>query len=404
MSLESRRELAVTLASRYGSANKAEKRVMLDEFVKNAGYKSRKHAIVVLAKASITSGNARKERVRRTRRPKYGPDVAYVFVSIWRLSGGLCPKRLVPYLGEFIEALERFDEISLCPDVRAKLLTMSKATAERLLHRQRRTHARGISTTLPGALLRGQIPIRTFADWDERCPGYCEIDLVAHCGGTAVGEYLYTLTLTDVFTGWTECVTVLNRGQEAVVAGLEIIRRRLPFALLGIDSDNGKEFINYHLKRYCDAHNIKFTRCRAYKKNDQCHVEQKNGSVVRPLVGYARYEGAEAAAHLNRIYVKHRLCVNFFEPSMKLIEKIRTDKRLSRKWDEPKTPWHRLKESTTLSEDNRERLEQFYRSLNPAQLRRELADLDMDLRRHSVGEPLLTGALRASEAEGDTRG
>ncbi len=164
-----------------------------------------------------------------------------------------------------------------------------------MLTRVRRSHAHGMSTTHSGTLLRQQIPIRTYEDWTEARPGFMEVDLVAHCGGTASGEYLYTLTMTDISTGWTECTALVNRSQVTVQKGIDLIRRRLPFPLLGIDSDNGSEFINHHLKRYCDEHRITFTRCRPYKKNDQCHVEQKNGAVVRPLVGYARYEGLAAA-------------------------------------------------------------------------------------------------------------
>ena len=211
---------------------------------------------------------------------------------LWRASNHLCSKRLAPFLPELAAALERHpghrrwpqNELALAQSTRDKLLTLSPTTCDRLLEeqRERARPARGVATTKPGTLLKHQIPVRTFADWheSERRLGFCEVDLVAHCGGSAAGEYLHSLTLTDLFTGWTECVPVANRGQIAVCAAIEAARRRLPFVLLGLDSDNGAEFLNGHLNghllRYCQANQITFTRGRPYTKNDQCHVEQKN--------------------------------------------------------------------------------------------------------------------------------
>ncbi|MGH9439391.1 MAG: integrase catalytic domain-containing protein [Terriglobia bacterium] len=314
-------------------------------------------------------------------------------MSLWKLSGGLCCKRLVPFLPDLLEALERFDEMTLCPPIKEKLLLMSISTAERILRLERRSHERGIGTTRAGDLLRHQIPIRTFEEWSDLRPGFFEIDLVAHCGGAAAGDYLYTLTMTDIRTGWTDCAALINRSQITVQAGIEAIRKRLPFALLGIDSDNGAEFINHNLKRYCDERGIKFTRCRPYKKNDQCHVEQKNGAVVRPLVGYARYEGPEAVEHLNRLYAVKRFCLNYFEPSMKLVSKTRHGARVKKEYDQPKTPFQRYIE-TISDEQKQQALREHYRTLNPAELRRRLAELEAGLRRFAVGSFLqedLTG-------------
>jgi len=222
-----------------------------------------------------------------------------------------------------------------------------------------------------------------------------EIDLVAHCGGTAGGDYLYTLTMTDICTGWTECIVIVNRSQVSVSTAIEKIRLRLPFALLGIDSDNGSEFINHHLKRYCDERKITFTRCRPYKKNDQCHVEQKNGAVVRPLVGYARYEGVEAAAHINKLYAVHRLALNYFEPSMKLTGKSRLGAKVKKTYDQAKTPLDRLIAFGLLCETARKKLEERFQQLNPAKLRRDIANLEMGLRRFSV-DPLPTEPATAA--------
>jgi hypothetical protein len=339
-------------------------------------------------------------------------------MEIWRVSGGLCPKRLVPFLPEYIASLERFEEIDLCPGVKALLQEMSVSTAERILGRERRV--RGISTTRPGELLRHQIAFRTWDESDERTPGFMEIDLVAHCGGTASGDYAYTLTMTDVHTGWTECYAVPNRGKLAVTDGIKAIRRRLPFPLLGIDSDNGKEFINHHLKDYCDDTHLKFTRSRPYMKNDQCHVEQKNGAVVRLLVGYGRYEGAAAVAYLNRLYSLHRFVVNYFSPSMKLVSKSREGARVKKKYDKARTPWQRLQTAGTLEEAKQERLAARYQGLNPAKLRRDLEELEMGLRHYTVADPEpVEGCAKptakackpradasrdASAAEGDTNG
>lgn len=386
MSLKSRRELAASLAPHYRSASKTAKSQMLDGFVLSTGY-NRKYAIGVLEKAGIAISKSL--GVPRRRRRKYGADVEIALLSVWRLSGGLCAKRLVPFLRELIDALERFGEITLASATKIRLLEMSVSTAGRLLSRVRRQNDRGISTTLPGTLLRHQIPIRTYEDWSENRPGFMEIDLVAHCGGTAAGEYCYTLTMTDICTGWTECAGIVNRSQIAVVAAIEQIRSGLPFALLGIDSDNGSEFINHLLKRWCDDNNVTFTRCRPYKKNDQCHVEQKNGAVVRPLVGYARYEGAAACAHLNKLYQAHRLCLNFFEPSMKLIGKTRNGARVKKSYDQAQTPWQRYEKILDQHEEGRAQLAAMrkkYLMLNPAQLRRNLRDLEMALPRFAVGQ------------------
>ncbi len=393
MSLQARREFAAAVAPRYHKASKIGKGQILDEFVEATGY-HRKYAIVVLEKSSRFPARQTGPLPPRSRRRKYGPEVEQAFVRLWRISGCLCPKRLMPFLQELITILERFDEIRLCPAAKEKLLQMSLSTAQRLLQHARRSHERGISTTLPGALLRQQIPIRTYEEWTENRPGFVEIDLVAHCGGTAAGDYCYTLTLTDICTGWTECMAICNRGQIAVRDAIETVRKHLPFALLGIDSDNGAEFINHVLKAYTEEHKITFTRCRPYKKNDQCHVEQKNGAVVRPLVGYARYEGPAAAAYLNRLYAVHRLCVNYFEPSMKLVSKTRNGSQVKKTYDEARTPLARL--LPLLPETRQVARRTFYQTLNPAQLRRDLEELEMGLGRFTIASPSPSGASKGS--------
>jgi len=235
------------------------------------------------------------------------------------------------------------------------------------------------SGTKPGTLLRNQIAVRTFAQWDEHRPGFTEVDLVSHEGGWARGDYAQTLNLTDVASGWTELVAVPNKAQVWVFEALQQVRERLPFALLGLDSDNGSEFINYHLHAWCVQEGITLTRSRPYRKNDNCFVEQKNYSVVRRVVGYARYDRAEQVQLLNRLYSWVRLQVNFFLPSQRLQEKTRRGSRVHKRYDRPCTPYQRLLQSAHLSQDCKEQLRRMYRQLNPAQLAREISRLQDQL-------------------------
>src|SRR5438105_585660 len=215
---------------------------------------------------------------------------------------------------------------------------MSATTADRLLSAQRKQSQHGLSTTRAGTLLKQQIPIRTFEEWKETRPGFLEAALVAHCGADIEGCYLYTLTLTDVATGWTECLPLLYRSQEAVLAALQRARTLFPFPILGIDTDNGGEFINEVLIAYCEQAYISFTRGRPYVKNDQCFVEQKNGTIVRQVVGYDRLVGEEASRQLTELYRALRLYVNCFQPLMKLQAKLREGKKVRYVYDPAKTP------------------------------------------------------------------
>ncbi len=253
---------------------------------------------------------------------------------VWRASNRLCSKRLVPFLPEFVGVLERCGHLSLSAETRTRLLAISPASVDRLLvDLRRRGRKRAFGATRPGALLEHQVPVRTFADWDDLAPGFVEADLVAHCDTSTHGASLNTLVLTDVSTGWTECLALAFRGQETVLSALGQARQLLPFPLLGLDTDNGGEFLNSELLRYCRTEKITFTRCRPYKKNDQCHVEQKNGSIVRRIVGYDRYEGGEACRSLATLYGVLRLYTNYFQPSLKLISKERAGSRVTKRYD-----------------------------------------------------------------------
>ena len=272
-----------------------------------------------------------------------------------------------------VEALERHDELKLASETRSKLLQMSASTIDRRLKGARSKLAyRGRSTTKPGTLLKNAIPIRTFADWDEQRPGFVEMDLVAHCGASAVGEFLHTLNVVDIDTRWTEPVALPNKGQKATFEGIQTMRHRLPFPLLGIDSDSGGEFINHHLFNYCQDEQITFTRARPYKKNDQAHVEQRNWTVVRQVVGYARYESPKALKLLNIIYEDLRLFINFFQPVMKLESKTRMGCKVRKKYDMAQTPYQRVQSSSDVDQDVKRQLNDVYLALNPAELRRRI--------------------------------
>jgi hypothetical protein len=231
---------------------------------------------------------------------------------------------------------------------------------------------RPLSTTKPGSLLKSSIPIRTFADWTDDRAGLLEVDLVAHCGESTEGFYLTTLCAVDVASGWSECIGVWGKGQQRVGGAVHRVRQRLPFPLLGLDSDNGSEFINQHLYNYCRKEGITFTRSRSYKKNDSCYVEQKNWSLVRRLVGYDRYSSRTALERLNFVYAALRHYVNFFQPTMKLVSKTRHGAKVHKVYDTARTPYQRLLESGVLTETKRAELAATYHGLNPVLLLNQL--------------------------------
>src|SRR3989441_4890496 len=262
---------------------------------------------------------------------------------------------------------------------------MSAATADRLLRSQRRVGQRGLSTTRAGTLLKQQIPIRTFQQWNETRPGFLEVDLVAHCGMNIEGGYLYTLTLTDVATGWTECLPLLHRSQEAVLAALQRARTLFPFPILGIDTDNGGEFINEGVIAYCAQEHLTFTRGRPYLKNDQCFVEQKNGAIVRQVVCYDRFVGEHAYRQLTELYRALRLYVNCFQPSMKLLSKERDGKKIRCVYDPAKTPLQRLLLSGILPVQKQQELSEVAHALDPIHLFQQVVQLQQAVFRCAVG-------------------
>ena len=365
MTLESKREYTQVMQQRYLKARKKERGQILDEFIKVMGY-HRKAAIRALLKVGkpASGHRGRTSRYREALEP---------LKAIWEASDRLCSKRLQPFIPEMIQVLKRTGELEIDADMEAKLARLSPATIDRLLEPARRLAGRKpLSTTRPGSLLKSSIPIRTFADWQENKPGFLEIDTVAHCGDRLEGFYLNTLCGVDVASGWTECFPIWGKWQIRVRQAVHRIRQNLPFELLGIDSDNGSEFINQCFVNYCRDNKINFTRSRSYKKNDSCHVEQKNGNVVRRLIGYDRYASKPAYECLGRIYGLVRLYINFFQPTMKLVSKTRHGAKVHKVYEKAQTPYRRLLKLGALSEAKKAELAGTYQGLNPIRLHNQI--------------------------------
>jgi site-specific recombinase XerD len=378
VNLQSRRELLKQFAPQYCEASSAQKRVLLDTFVQATGYHCR-YGMWLLNHAEDVL------HIPAYARPsQYGREVQHALFLAWHAANRICAKRLIPFLPSILDSLERHRHIQLSEQSRGQLLSMSAATADRLLRAHRRTTARSLSTTKVGPLLKQQIPIRTFAQWDEAQPGFLEADLVAHCGGHLEGGCLYTLTLTDVATGWTECLPLLNRGREVVLTALQRARMLFPFPILGIDTDNGGEFINEEVASYCAHEQITFTRGRPYEKRDQCFVEQKNGVVVRQVVGHGRLIGDHACQQLAELYRALRLYVNCFQPSMKLVAKQVEGRTVRRVYDAARTPLQRLLLSGVLPASSQQELRAAAIALDPIRLLHHVQQLQQAVFRCEV--------------------
>jgi len=366
-------EYAAAVRPRYLKASKREKKRILDEFCQVTGY-HRKSAIRLLRHPPKAAGK------RRGRPKKYGPDLVAALKVAWEATDRICSTRLAPFLPELIPILERHKELKLSEAMRAKLVTVSASTIDRLLAPfRRRMGRRSPGTTRSVSTLKGLIPIRSYAQRKPTEVGYVEVDLAAHCGTSTEGFYLNTLVAVDLVTGWTECVPVWGKGQSRVGSAVDQVRREVPFRLLGLNSDNGSEFINHALWDYCQRHDIQFTRSRAYKKNDQAHVEHlscrrqgKNWYVVRRFIGYDRYVTKEAYEQLRHLYQVVRLYVNFFQPISKLIGKRREGAKVHKQYDRAQRPYQRLRATTALSQSQRDGLAALYEYLNPVQLRQQI--------------------------------
>jgi len=384
VSAEARRELVEAVAERYQGGRRSEKMRILDEFVAVTGY-HRKHAIRLLTGRSVLE---QPPRPRRHARPPtiYGEPVREALIVLWGASDRVCGKRLKPLLPLLVPALERHGHLQLDEAVRRCLLDVSAATIDRLLAPTRAAVWGRTRRARATPAVRRAVPVRTFADWKDPEPGYMEGDLVAHSGESASGSFIQTLVLTDVATGWTECVALVVREGTLVVQALERLRSTMPFALRGLDTDNGSEFMNETVVQYCASHAIELTRSRPYRKNDQAWVEQKNGAVVRRLVGYGRLEGLAAAESLTRLYAASRLFVNFFQPSFKLAEKTRYGARVSKRYHAPQTPCARLLTSNTIPDTTKERLRAIAATLDPLRLLDEIRTVQQHVARLVAGD------------------
>lgn len=392
LTMHERKAVTNELAKRYQRATKGERGKLLAEFIQLTGY-SRCYAshvlhnwgthhvrivdgerVEVILGAKIASKTRMKPRL-------YDQAVIAILEKIWAIADGLCGKRLRAFIDIALPTLERCGELSFPdPAIRTKLISISPATIDRLLKPARTKHwDKERSSTKPGTLLKRQIPIRTFCDWNEKAPGFIEIDLVAHDGGSAYGDFIQSLDATDIATAWTETGVAKNKAQRHVFPALKRLRSQFPFPILGIDSDNGGEFINHELLRYCSVERITFTRSRPYRKNDNCFVEQKNYSIVRKIAGYYRYETDQQLALLQEIYRHLRLYTNFFLPVMKLISKTRTGSKVHKHYDLPQTPLQRVLAQPLISSHVKAQLSTQFDLLNPAQLKRTLAQLQIEL-------------------------
>jgi len=375
LSMTEKKAITREMRRRYHKASKTVKASMLDELVELTGW-CRNYA----SRALRREPKKRNGPETRGRKKTYTPEVMIPLRKVWASMDYACGKRMAAGMEDVLGALVRSGELSCESRVVDMLRTMSAATIDRILAPGRaKTTLKGRSTTKPGTLLKSQIQIRTGTEWNDAVPGFVEIDLVAHCGDSTGGEYCNTLDATDIATGWTETRAVKNKAQVHVFAALKDIRRALPFPLLGIDSDNGGEFINDELFRYCQTENLTFTRSRAYRKNDGCHVEQKNWSVVRQNVGYARFDTPEELEVLREIHALVRLHTNFFMPSAKLVSKTRDGSKVTKRYDKPATPYRRVLARDDVDGKAKDALTAQFEALNPADLRRRIGKLQDEL-------------------------
>lgn len=357
------------LKRRYLQGNRKTKAEVLNELCRTGGY-HRKHAIRILNHKIL--GEWREKPLGRKKQYKPQELIPHL-KEIWLATDQLCGKRLkvaIPLWLPFYE--KKFGALESA--IRNNLLKASAATLDRLIHPLRCKHPKRLGGTKPGSLLKKDIPIKT-DQWNEERPGFFEGDLVAHCGTSLLGSFIWSLTLTDICSSWTENAAVWNKGAQGVVEQIGNIEKRLPFPILGFDSDNGSEFLNYHLVRYFHdrVKPVQFTRSRPYRKDDNAHVEQKNWTHVRQLFGYYRLDNQQLVALMNDIYQNEcSFLHNYFYPSMKLKDKIRVQSKIKKKHDLPQTPYQRLLASQYINDLQKAKLKKIYESLDPFELKQNL--------------------------------
>lgn len=374
LSLAVRRQVTARLVKKYQKASKAEKSALLDHLCEVNGW-HRDHA-----RKALRAAAAGRRRPRRLREPvvKFGPDIIEALRVCWAVLDGPSGKRLAPALPQLVASLRAHGELIIDDGAAALLCGMSAATIDRRLAPDRaQLQVKGTSLTRPGSMLKSKIPLKTWAQWDDASPGFVEMDLVGHDGGDNNDVFCYTLCVTDVATGWTCARSVRSKGERIVAAALQDIVVELPFALLGIHSDNGSEFINHHLLRWADAMQITFTRGRPHHSNDNAHVEQKNYSIVRRAAGYFRYDSPRELELLNRLWAAQTRLMNLFVPQQKLVSKTRIGAKVAKRYDIATTPAQRLLRNhpEALCDADRTAICTAIDTVNPAQLRRIIGDL-----------------------------
>src|SRR6202795_882511 len=374
ISMGARREITAAVVDRYRSAGRADKGLILDELCAVTGW-HRKHAVRALAIHVAISPEA-----RRQRRPTYGATIRDALVALWEASDRICGKRLRVMIPTLLPSLERHGRLKLDQADRVLVLGVSAATIDRLLVETNIAAAGGERRRVGFySAVRREVPIRTFNDWHDPPPGFCEGDMVAHGGTSVAGSFIQTLTMVDVATGWTECMPLLTRESGLVVRAMERAQNLFPWLIRGADFDNDSAFMNDVVVPWCRAQKIEVTRSRAYKKNDQAFVEQKNGAVVRRLVGYGRFDGGETTRVLERLYAASRLHTNFFQPSFKLKYKRREGAKVIKRYHVPATPYERALAHPKLSKAVKRRLREIYRTLDPVALLAEMRDAQVEL-------------------------
>ena len=380
MTRAARAELADAIRPRYTAAAHKEKRRILEEFIAATGYHE-KSAIRVLNSTAAFN----KPRQTRRRTSLYDEAARSALIVLWEASDRVCGKRLKALLPILLPALERNGHLKLEAQIRQKVLSMSASTVDRLLRVPRKA---GQTKRPPRAEPepRRRIKMRTFADWNDPPPGSMEMDLVAHCGNVNRGSYVHSLVLTDIASGWTEAAPIVVREGALVVETLERLRTGLPFEIRALDVDNGSEFVNDKLIEYCLGRGIELTRSRPYRKNDQAWIEQKNGAVVRKLLGYRRFEGLAAARAITRLYGASRLFVNFFQPSFKLAAKHRDGAKVTKRYHPPQTPCERLLQADSLSIAAKSKLREVSDHLDPLKLLEEMRAVQAYLATLADGE------------------
>lgn len=374
--MSERKAVTKTTALRYARSDRAAKKIILDELCALTLW-HRDHARKALRQALVL----KQVKPRPPRAPVYGEDVIEALRFCWAVQGTPCGRLLAAALPDLVPRLRRFKELAIEDGTAALLLKIAPATIDRRLKADRgKLDPRGRSHTKPGTLLKDSIPMRTWAEWDDAVPGFVEIDLVGHEGGNSRGEFCFTLTITDISTGWTETRSVRNKAQKWVFAAIKEATAAFPFPIRGIDSDNGSEFINWGLLRWCEQEQLTFTRSRSGNKNDGAHVEQKNWHVVRQTVGYHRYDTAAELELLNRIWALQGRLTNHFGPQQKLVQKIRTGAKISKKYDRPATPYQRvLADEGTVRPSEKAKLKRENKPLNPAAIQRQVQALCAEL-------------------------